>query len=83
MGAGLQTWYYSYDSLNRLTEVRETSNGTTNILIVTYAYDILNRRIEETDWQSGSSSTTTRYANDGQQARQSLERDRQSSGHRP
>ena len=29
-GDGLETWYYGYDNLNRLTSVRETRNGTTN-----------------------------------------------------
>jgi len=32
-GSGLETWYYNYDNANHLTTIRETSNGTTNILL--------------------------------------------------
>ena len=66
-GSGLETWYYTYDNRNRLTQVRETSDGTTNVLTVNYAYDILDRRVSEVDWQSGVGSSTIRYAYDGQQ----------------
>lgn len=55
-GSGLETWYYGYDNENRLTSVRETSNGTTNVYTATYTYDILNDRIETDTW---SSSTMT------------------------
>ena len=27
-GAGLETWYYAYDTLNRLTSIEQTSNRT-------------------------------------------------------
>ena len=39
-GASLETWYYSYDDENHLTVVRQTTNGTTNLLLATYSYDV-------------------------------------------
>src|SRR5581483_1702279 len=66
-GTGLETWYYGYDNRNRLTSVRETSDGTTNVLTVTYASDALDRRVQEDKWKSGVGSTTTRFAWDRSQ----------------
>jgi RHS repeat-associated protein len=67
-----ETWYYGYDSLNRLTTVRKTSDGTTNQVTATYTYDVFGNRIEEDKWvkpQSGNGVTTvTRYAYDGHNA---------------
>jgi hypothetical protein len=40
-GSGLETWYYGYDNANHLTSVRQTSDGSTNLLTVTYTYDVL------------------------------------------
>ena len=68
-GANLETWYYGYDSLNRMTSVRKTSDGTTNQVTATYTYDVFGNRIEQDEWVkpgSGSGVTTvTRFAYDG------------------
>ena len=58
MGSGLQTWYYTYNNENELTNIRQTTNGTTNELLVTYTYDVYGQRIEEQDWTSGTVTTT-------------------------
>jgi len=68
-GTNLETWYYGYDNLNRLTSVRKTSDGTTNQVTATYTYDVYGDRIEQDEWvkpQSGNGVTTvTRFAYDG------------------
>ncbi len=64
-GSGLETWYYSYDHRNLLTSVRQTSNGTTNLLTLTYTYDALNHLVKQEKWQSGGSTVTTRFSYDG------------------
>jgi RHS repeat-associated protein len=63
-GSGLETWYYGYNTLNQLTSVRETTDGTTNELTVTYTYDVLGRRVEEDRWATGGAVTVTRTAYD-------------------
>ena len=63
-GSGLETWYYGYNQKNMLTSVRETTDGTTNEYTATYTYDALNRRVLESDWQTGVGSSTTRMAYD-------------------
>src|SRR5262249_36406074 len=65
--SGLETWYLGYDNRNRLTSVRETSDGTTNLLTVTYTYDALDHRVQEDKWKSGVGSTTTRFGWDRDQ----------------
>ena len=64
-GTGLETWYYGWDNRNRLTSVRETTNGTTNELTVTYTYDVQNNLVQEDKWKTGGSVITTRHAYDG------------------
>jgi len=68
-GTNLETWYYGYDNLNRLTSVRKTSDGTTNQVTATYTYDVYGDRIEQDEWVkpgSGNGVTTvTRFAYDG------------------
>ncbi len=66
-GAGLETWYYTYDTLNRLTTVEQTANGTTATLetTATYSYDVYNNLLEVQEWQSGGATTATKYAYDG------------------
>jgi RHS repeat-associated protein len=64
-GAGQETWYYGYDTRNALTSIRETSDGTTNTLTVTYTYDVEGKRVKEQDWSTGSSTVETRFAYDG------------------
>src|SRR5262249_42997262 len=65
-GSGLETWYHGYDNDNRLTSVRQTSNGTTTTLTVTYTYDVLGDRVQQDKWKSGGSTVTTRFAYDGE-----------------
>ena len=67
-GSGLETWYYGYDTLNRLTSVEQTTDGTTAELTATYGYDVYNHRIEEDDWQTGGAVTVTKTAYDGDNA---------------
>ena len=67
-GSGLETWYYGYDTLNRLTSVEQTTDGTTAELTATYSYDVYNHRIEEDDWQTGGAVTVTKTAYDGDNA---------------
>ncbi len=64
-GSGLETWYYTYDNANELTGVRDTSNGTTTILQITYTYDALGERVQQQIWQTGGTATITRYDYDG------------------
>jgi RHS repeat-associated protein len=59
-GAGLETWYYSYNQANQLLSVRKTSDGTTNTLTVTYAYDAFGNRVKEDEWTSGTGVVTTK-----------------------
>ena len=66
-GAGLETWYYGYDTLNRLTSIKQTTNGTTAEYTATYTYDAYGNLMEEQDWQSGGSTTVTYSAYDGGQ----------------
>jgi RHS repeat-associated protein len=63
-GAGQETWYYTYDNGNRLTNIRKTSDGTTNTLLLTYTYDVQGNRVKEQTWGS-SSPAETRFAYDG------------------
>jgi RHS repeat-associated protein len=64
-GSGLETWYFTWDNENRLTNVRDTSDGTTTTLSVTYTYDVEERRVQEDKWKTGVGSATTRFAYDG------------------
>jgi RHS repeat-associated protein len=63
-GSGLETVYYSYDNLNRLTNIRDTSDGTTNVFLLTYTYDVENNRVQEDRWKTGEGSSTTRFVYD-------------------
>ncbi len=63
-GAGLETWYYGYDTLNRLTSVEQTSNGTSLTYAVTYSYDVYGNRYEEQEWATGGATTVTYTAYD-------------------
>jgi RHS repeat-associated protein len=62
-GTGLEKWYYGYDQDNRLLSVRKTSDGTTNTLTVTYAYDVFGNRVKEDKWVTGGSVVTTKSVN--------------------
>src|SRR6185312_13663517 len=62
-GAGLETWYYTFDDANRLTNILQTSDGTTTLLLLTYTYDVQDNRVEEDEWKSGV-TTTTRFVYD-------------------
>jgi RHS repeat-associated protein len=65
-GTGLETWYYGYDTWNRLTSVRQTSDGSTNLLLVTYTYDVFGDRVQEAKWKQSTGTVTTRFHYDGQ-----------------
>jgi RHS repeat-associated protein len=65
-GTGHETWYYGYDNRNRLTLIRDTSDGSTNILTDYFTYDIDDRLVQQQKWVTGGSTVTTRYAYDGQ-----------------
>jgi YD repeat-containing protein len=67
-GAGQETWYYSYDQRNLLTNVQKTSNGTSITLDVTYVYDALGDLVEQDRWVASTGTVTTFYANDRGQA---------------
>jgi YD repeat-containing protein len=64
MGASATTVYYAYDLNDRLTSVRVTSDGTTNVTTATYTYDAAGRLVQEDEWQTGGSVVTTRFAQD-------------------
>jgi len=66
-GSCLETWYYGYDTLNRVTTVQRTSNGTALLMTATYTYDVYNNLLKVSEWQSGGATTTTQYAYDGTQ----------------
>ena len=55
IGAGTTTTY-SYDQENRLVSIQET--GTTT-LTVSYTYDVLGRRVAQTEWVPGSATVVT------------------------
>ncbi len=64
-GAGLQTWYYTYDNKNDPLSVRETSDGNTNLLTLTYTYDAEGDQVEQDEWKSsGGGVATTRHVYD-------------------
>ncbi len=65
-GTGQEHWYYTWDNENRLTNVRKTSDGTTNTLLLTYTYDVEGQLVGQQKWVTGGSTVTTRYAYDGQ-----------------
>ena len=58
-GSSLETWYYTYDTLNRLVSIEQTTNGTTAEYTVTYTYDVYGNLMKEQQWQTGGSVTTT------------------------
>src|SRR5262245_21255514 len=45
--AGGEKWYYAWNNAKELTSVRQTSDGTTNLLWVTYTYDALGQKVPE------------------------------------
>jgi RHS repeat-associated protein len=61
-GSGLETWYFTYDTRNLLTSVRQTSDGNTYTLTLTYTYDALGDRVRQDKWQTGGSTVTTRLS---------------------
>jgi RHS repeat-associated protein len=65
-GSGLETWYYGFDNANHMTSVRQTSDGSTNLLTVTYTYDFLADRVQQDKWETGGGTVTTRFAYDEQ-----------------
>ena len=65
-GSGLETWFYSYDNLNHLIGVRQTSNGSTNLMLATYTYDVFGDMVQEDLWQTGVGTTTTKHVYDSQ-----------------
>jgi RHS repeat-associated protein len=67
-GPTYDTWYYGYDDKNRLTSVQDKTSGGTVLSQATYVYDVLSNRIEEDVYISGSGTTVTRFAYDGQNA---------------
>jgi RHS repeat-associated protein len=57
------TWTYGWDNLNRLVGVKQvTATGTQ--LSVSYAYDVLNNRVEDDTWKPGTGTVTVRHAYD-------------------
>jgi RHS repeat-associated protein len=63
-GAGLESMTFTYDNANRLVGVRDTSDGTTNVFLLTYTYDVENNRVQEDRWKTGEGSSTTRFVYD-------------------
>ena len=61
-GGSPDTWLYTYDQRNLLTSVVEKSNGTTVNYTLTYTYDVLGERVQQSEWTSGGSTVTTRSA---------------------
>ena len=51
-----------HDQRNLLTSVVEKSNGTTVNYTLTYTYDVLGERVQQSEWTSGGSTVTTRSA---------------------
>jgi RHS repeat-associated protein len=66
-GTGLETWYYTWDVGGRLTNIRQTSDGSTNLMVTTYTYDVFGQRIQQDQWQSGVGTATLRFAWSGGQ----------------
>jgi len=64
-GPGLETVTFTYDNRNRLTNVRDTSDGTTNVYLLTYVYDAQDNRVQEDRWKNGEGNSTTRFVFDG------------------
>jgi RHS repeat-associated protein len=72
-GAGLETWYYSYDQKNHLTSVRETTDGTTNELTVTYSYDVFGNMVQQLKWTNTSGLATLHEVYDGSEVYMDLD----------
>jgi RHS repeat-associated protein len=72
-GAGLETWYYSYDQKNHLTSVRETTDGTTNELTVTYTYDVFGNMVQQLKWTNTTGLATLHEVYDGDQVYMDLD----------
>jgi RHS repeat-associated protein len=67
-GASAETWFYGYDNVNHLTSAKqEQTDGGTLLMQATYLYDAYGSRLEKDVWtQSSGTTTTTRFAYDGQ-----------------
>jgi RHS repeat-associated protein len=65
-GSGLETWYYTWDTRNRLIGVEQTSDGASILLAVTYTYDAHDKLVAEEKWQSSTGVVTTRRHWDGE-----------------
>jgi RHS repeat-associated protein len=72
-GAGLETWYYSYDQKNHLTSVRETTDGSTNELTVTYSYDVFGNMVQQLKWTNTTGLATLHEVYDGSQVYMDLD----------
>jgi RHS repeat-associated protein len=58
------TWTYGWDNMNRLVGVKQvTATGTQ--VSVSYAYDVLGKRVEDDTWKPGTGTVTVRHAYDG------------------
>lgn len=67
-GPGQEKWYYTWDNRNRLTNVRKTSDGTTDVMLATYTYDADDRLVKRTAWTlAGGTQAEQRYTYDGYQ----------------
>src|SRR5262249_54936342 len=49
-GAGQETTTYTYNTLNQLTNILKTSDGTTTVLNLTYTYDVDGKRVQQDKW---------------------------------
>ncbi len=66
-GSSAETWTFGYDNLNQMIWAQDRSApGGTLTLAATYTYDVFGNRLEKDVWQTGGSTTTTRFAYDGQ-----------------
>jgi YD repeat-containing protein len=64
-GSNAETWTFGYDDRNQLLWAKDAStDGGTATLLATYTYDVWGNRIEKDVWQSGGSTTTTKFGYD-------------------
>jgi RHS repeat-associated protein len=62
--ATAEVWSFGYDNLNHMISAIDKNSSGTTLTYATYLYDVFGNRIEKDVWQTGGSTTTTRFACD-------------------
>jgi RHS repeat-associated protein len=57
-----EVWSFGYDNMDHMVSAKDVSSTGTTLILATYLYDVFGNRIEKDVWQTGGSTTTTRFA---------------------